>query len=252
MLNSNFIVKMLGITVHKMTTLDLTDFIVDAVSNEKSCIIANHNLHSIYIYHHDSKMQAFYGKANYIHIDGMPLVLYGRILGYSLKRENRMTSLDWLPPILSQAAKENWNVFYLGSKPGVAEQGAEILKFRFPKLQITTHHGYFNVNHDSIENQDVVKIINELRPQILLIGMGMPRQEHWIFDNCEQLQTNVIISIGAYIDYIAGVIPIPPRWMGRMGLEWLYRLASEPRRLWRRYLVDPWFLARFILKDIIT
>lgn len=172
----------------------------------------------------------------------MPLVFMGKLLGYPLRRENRMTHLDWVPPILAQAAQKGWRVFYLGTKPGIAEQGAQVWRSKIPKLEIATHHGYFDISHESFENKQVIAAINAYQPQILMVGMGMPRQEHWIVDNLQQLDVNVIINVGALIDLVAGVIPTPPRWIGRLGFEWLYRLVSNPRYLGRRYLLEPWFL----------
>jgi N-acetylglucosaminyldiphosphoundecaprenol N-acetyl-beta-D-mannosaminyltransferase len=82
--------------------------------------------------------------------------------------------------------------------------------------------------------------------------MGMPRQEHWIVDHLDKLSVNVILNGGAALDYFAGVIPTPPRWAGRLGLEWLFRLMAEPRRLWFRYLVEPWFIAYRLVIDMVS
>jgi N-acetylglucosaminyldiphosphoundecaprenol N-acetyl-beta-D-mannosaminyltransferase len=82
-----------------------------------------------------------------------------------------------------------------------------------------------------------------------MVGMGMPVQEHWILHNFFRLSPAVILAPGACFDYIAGVVPTPPRWMGQIGLEWLFRLASEPRRLWKRYLLEPWPVLGLVLKD---
>jgi N-acetylglucosaminyldiphosphoundecaprenol N-acetyl-beta-D-mannosaminyltransferase len=79
------------------------------------------------------------------------------------------------------------------------------------------------------------------------VGMGMPRQEHWIMDNLHRLHSMVVLPCGASIDYVCGEIPTPPRWAGRWGLEWLCRLLAEPRRLWKRYLIEPWFLGQLFL-----
>jgi N-acetylglucosaminyldiphosphoundecaprenol N-acetyl-beta-D-mannosaminyltransferase len=105
-----------------------------------------------------------------------------------------------------------------------------------------THHGFFDTTPGSMESVAVLEAIRAFRPHILLVCMGMPRQEYWIQDNWERIHANAVLPMGAALDYWAGVIPTPPRWMGRMGLEWLCRLLSEPRRLWRRYLVEPWAL----------
>jgi N-acetylglucosaminyldiphosphoundecaprenol N-acetyl-beta-D-mannosaminyltransferase len=78
----------------------------------------------------------------------------------------------------------------------------------------------------------------------------MPRQEHWIADNLDDLAANAILTAGAAMDYVAGVVPTPPRWMGSAGLEWIFRLFHEPRRLWRRYLVEPWFVLRLFAAEL--
>ena len=243
-------IHLLGITVNPLTIKDLHSLIAEAVTSSQKWIIANHNLHSIYLYHYNSKMRAFYAKANYIHVDGMAIVLLGKLLGLPLKREHRVTYADWTNPLMAEAAQKGWRVFYLGSKPGVAELGAELLQKRFPSLQIATTHGYFDIRQDSQENLAVLAMINAYQPHVLMMGMGMPRQEQWVLDNLEQLPTNAILNAGAAIDYVAGAVPTPPRWAGRLGLEWLFRLLTEPQRLWRRYLVEPWFILRLFLAEL--
>jgi len=150
---------------------------------------------------------------------------------------------------MAQAAQRGWRVFYLGSKPGVAERGAEILQQRFSGLQIATAHGYFDARPDSQENQAILAAINTYQPHVLMVGMSMPRQEHWVLDNLDRLRANAILPAGAAIDYVAGAVPTPPRWAGRWGLEWLFRLVAEPGRLWRRYFVEPWFVLMLVLSE---
>ncbi len=117
-------------------------------------------------------------------------------------------------------------------------------------MQIATAHGYFDVRSDSQENRAVLEMINAYQPHVLMMGMGMPRQEHWVLDNLEHISANAILTAGAAIDYVAGAVPTPPRWAGRLGLEWLFRLLAEPKRLWRRYLVEPWFILRLFLTEL--
>ncbi|MBW4508944.1 MAG: WecB/TagA/CpsF family glycosyltransferase [Scytonematopsis contorta HA4267-MV1] len=239
--------KFLGVQMDALSIPELNSLIAESIKQNHKWIIANHNLHSLYLYHNDPKMRAFYAKAEYTHIDSMPLVFIGKLLGFPLKREERVTYADWVWPLMAEAARKGWRIFYLGSKPGVAEQGATILRQKYPGLQIACAHGYIKNNQ---ENLDILNAINAYEPHILMVGMGMPRQEHWILDNLEQIQTNSILTSGACIDYVAGAVPTPPRWMGRVGLEWSYRLFSEPGRLWRRYLIEPWFLATLFLRDV--
>lgn len=230
----------LGCKVHAVTAEKLTELVEDAVRACEPCVIANHNLHSVYLYHHDSKVRELFAMSKWTHIDGMGVVMLGKMLGVPLERSQRITYVDWLPHLMERAADRNWRVLYLGSKPGVAEEGARILRKNYPGLQIETVHGYFDFN--GVESHGVLKEIRRFAPHILMVGMGMPRQEHWIIDHCGQVGNAVILPCGAAMDYIANELPTPPRWTGRVGLEWLYRLIAEPGRLWRRYLVEPWFL----------
>jgi N-acetylglucosaminyldiphosphoundecaprenol N-acetyl-beta-D-mannosaminyltransferase len=96
----------------------------------------------------------------------------------------------------------------------------------------------------------VLELIRQHNPDVLIVGMGMPRQERWLLANHDKLAAPVLLTSGAAIDYVAGEIPTPPRWLGPLGLEWLYRLASEPRRLWRRYLLEPWFAVALFVRDL--
>ena len=245
------IASFLGISVHALTMEDLHRTMSDVIANNDKAIIANHNMHSLYIYHRDAKMRAFYQCARYVHVDGMPLIFLGRLFGYPLNRSHRVTYVDWVRPLMKEAARHQWRVFFLGSKPGMAEKAARILSAEFPGLKMLTHHGYFDMNVDSPENQAVLRRMRDFQPHVLMVGMGMPRQEHWILENYEHLSANVVLPAGACMDYVAGVVPTPPRWMGQIGLEWLYRLFSEPKRLWKRHLVEPWFVLRILFKELI-
>jgi N-acetylglucosaminyldiphosphoundecaprenol N-acetyl-beta-D-mannosaminyltransferase len=250
-LAANRAVRILGVTVNPLTIKELNTLIHTAIEKQQCWIIAHHNLHSLYLYHHLPKMRQFYDVAEYSHCDGMSLVFLGKLLGLPLRREHRVTFVDWIDPLMAEAAQQGWRVFYLGSKPGIADKGSEILRLKFPQLQIQSAHGYFDFDLDSEENRLVREKINHYSPHILMVGMGMPTQEWWILDNYAHLQTNVILPSGACIDYVAGAIPTPPRWLGRIGLEWFYRLITEPRRLWRRYLVEPWFLLGLLVKYLL-
>ncbi len=239
-------IALLGVEVDPLPLRELSALVAQAIERGERWIVANHNLHSVYLFHRDPKMRSLYRQARLIHIDGMSLVWWGRILGYRLNRSHRVTYVNWVYPLMAQASQRGWRVFYLGGKPGVAERAAQILRGRLPGLQIRTHHGYFSKD----ENERVLSAINSYRPHILMVGMGMPRQERWVVDNLEYIQANAILTAGGCFDYVAGVIPTPPRWMGRLSLEWLFRLGSEPRRLWRRYLIEPWFLVLPAARDV--
>jgi N-acetylglucosaminyldiphosphoundecaprenol N-acetyl-beta-D-mannosaminyltransferase len=231
---------LLGIPIHALSERELVDCVSKAIAGRTRYIIGNHNLHSLYMWFHEPRMREFYALADYTHIDGMLLVLLGRLLGLPLMRKHRTTYVDFLPLLAAEAANREWRIFYLGSKPGVAEKALGILRNHYPGLQILSHHGHFDARTDSPENQAVLAKIKAYSPDVLMVGMGMPRQEVWILENRNEIEARAVFCSGAAMDYVAGEISTPPRWMGRLGFEWLYRLVSEPNRLWRRYLVEPW------------
>ena len=121
---------------------------------------------------------------------------------------------------------------------------------RYPGLRIAgTYHGYFDKTPGSPENEAVLQRINAARPNILILGFGMPLQERWLLENWERVDANLALTGGAVFDYLSGELRRPPRWMTEHGLEWLGRMLIEPRRLWRRYVVgNPLFLWRVLLQ----
>jgi len=239
-----------GTYVHALNVDELTDVVAHTVQQSAKRVFGNHNLHSLYLYFTDGRMKEFYRfVADYVHVDGMSLVVLGRLCGVPIRREHRVTYVDWIDLLMRRAHRDGWRVFYVGSKPGVAERGAAILRCRFPGLAIETMHGYFEPKAGTADTGEVLTRIRRYRPNLLLVGMGMPRQEHWVLDNLDQIDANAILMSGAAMDYIAGAVRTPPRWAGRCGLEWFFRLCHEPKRLWRRYLLEPWVVGWMMLRS---
>lgn len=243
-------VAFLGLTLQPKSMPEMNELVEQGIRERQKWIIANHNLHSVYLLHRHPKLREFYSHAHWTYVDGMPLVALGRLYGYPLQREQRVTNVDWTGPLMELAASRGWRVFNLGSSKQVAEQGAARLRKLYPGLQIEVSDGFFDARRGSAENEALVKRINAYRPDLLMVGMGMPRQEYWTHENFSQLDAHVILSsTGAALEYIAGAAPTPPRWAGRIGLEWMFRLAHEPRRLFSRYLIEPWYILLLLLMD---
>jgi len=230
----------LGVRVGAYTIADLNAAIADAVARGSRIVIANHNVRSVGLARRDAGMRAFYERADVVHVDGMPLIPLGRLLGAPLAREHRVTYVDWVPALIAEAARRGWRVFGVGGRPGVGERAVARLKALHPTLVMETAHGYFDQRPGSAEGEAVLAAIAAFRPAVLLVGLGMPRQERWVHENRASIVANATLMAGAALDYVAGVVPTPPRWAGRWSLEWAFRLAAEPRRLGRRYLVEPW------------
>ena len=232
----------LGISFHCLTPAELERILARAIDHQQRTIVAHHNLHSAFLCRRDAGLRRFHTRADFAHVDGMALVFSARLVGLPIRRAHRVTYADWIWPLAGEAARRGWRIFHIGGAPGVADRAAQVLRERHPGLRMETLHGYFDARTDSSENRRVLAQIAEYRPDILMVGMGMPRQERWILDNLDDLRAAVILPCGACMDYVAGVVPTPPRWAGRIGLEWLFRLAREPTRLAKRYLVEPLFL----------
>lgn len=242
--------KLLDVNIDVLTIEVLNCEIKNIIESQGKEIIANHNLHSIYLLKNNPDLEEFWEKAYLTHVDGMPLIWWGNILGYSIKRKHRITYLDWIYPLFDTINENKWSVFYLGGKPGIADTAVDTLKSSFQSISFETQNGFFNVNPGSIDNKKIVNKINSFSPNVLMVGMGMPRQERWILQNFENLDANVILNCGACFDYIAGEQKTPPRVYGRLGLEWLYRFINDPKRLFERYFVEPFGLLPLFLNDL--
>jgi N-acetylglucosaminyldiphosphoundecaprenol N-acetyl-beta-D-mannosaminyltransferase len=243
-------ITFLGVTLQPRSLEEMNVLVEQGIRDHEKWIIANHNLHSLYLFHRQAKLRDFYARVQCTHIDGMPLVALGRLYGYPLLREQRVTFVDWTYPLMELAASKGWRVFHVGSSSSSAEKGAARLRKLYPALQIEVSEGYFDARYGSSENEALVQRINGYRPDLLMVGMGMPRQELWTHENFSRLRAYVILSSsGAAFDYVAGAVPTPPRWSGRLGLEWAFRLANDPIRLFTRYLIEPWYILLLLMLD---
>ena len=169
--------------------------------------------------------------------DGMPIVIAARSRGYPLRARADGPGL-----MLKALTRENcqaWRHYFYGGKPEVLSA----LRQRYPKAQIAGVYAPPFCPLTAEEDVRVVEEINSSRADVLWVGLGCPKQELWMFEHANRLQVPVMLGVGQAFDILAGVKKRAPHWMCALGLEWLYRLISEPRRLWKRYLLNnPWFV----------
>ena len=239
-------IRLLGAAVDVTTPAAVLAFIADRADRGGRALVANHNLHSLYLLRQDPGLAAFFDQADLVEIDSTPLIWWGRAMGLPVSRANRCTYLDWRDDFWRMAAERNWRVFYLGGAPGVADQAARRLTARWAGVTIATRNGFFA----PADEAQVAAQINAFAPHVLFVGMGMPIQERWIARNLQALIACVILPVGAAFDYEAGAQTAAPRILGALGLEWLFRLVGQPRRLFTRYLVEPWSLIPAALADV--
>lgn len=177
---------------------------------------------------------------------GMPLVWGARLLGTHL--EERVAGGDMVPALAEFCAHKGYSMFFLGAAPGVAARAAEILKDKHPGLNIV---GVISPPQSSVLEMDpsIIDEIKNANPDILLVAFGNPKQEKWIGMYKRQLSVPVMIGVGGTFDFVAGETKRAPVWLQNIGFEWLFRLAQEPRRLWKRYVVDLVSFGSFFLRQ---
>jgi N-acetylglucosaminyldiphosphoundecaprenol N-acetyl-beta-D-mannosaminyltransferase len=166
--------------------------------------------------------------------DGMPMVWSAHWAG--AKEVQRVYGPDLMLALCERAADRGWKLYFYGGKEGVPELLETRLTQRFPGLEVVgTYSPPFRDLTDD-EEEEIARRINDSAPDLVFVGLSTPKQERWASRNLDRLGANAVLAVGAAFDFHAGLVPQAPPWMQRSGLEWLYRLLREPRRLWRRYL----------------
>jgi N-acetylglucosaminyldiphosphoundecaprenol N-acetyl-beta-D-mannosaminyltransferase len=226
-------VNILGVWIHNVTRDEMLNYTAQMIALHEPHLISTPNIDYIVKAQSDSKLRAILNSTDLTVPDGMGIIYASRFLHTPLKMNvgGRRT----VPEMCRLAAQRGFRVYFLGSKPGVAERAVERLKGGIPGLPISgIQHGYFT---EQEENQ-VITAIRHSRSDILILALGTPKQEKWMARHKNDLGVSVTIGVGSTLDRISGDVSAPPKWMTDVGLEWLYRVAQEPRRLGKRYLVD--------------
>lgn len=230
------------IFVDRLTFAGALDAIDALVASGRGGAVFTPNVDHVVLADTDERLRSAYAAASLSLADGMPLIWSSKLLGRPLPE--KVSGSDLVRPLLERAADRGWRVFLLGGLPGAAETAARNMQVEFPALNVVdTDAPMIDLGRPPSERQGIVERIRAARPDIVLVGLGAPKQELWIHENQAALAPAVLFGIGASIDFLAGAVPRAPRWMSEAGLEWFYRLAKEPKRMWRRYLVrGPRFL----------
>ena len=227
--------SVLGTRVNAVQIPDVIAQMREWIARRDACrYIAVTGMHGVTEAKHDPQLRAALASASLVVPDGMPLVWLGRRHGFALPR--RVYGPELMLRFWQQTCSP-YRHFLYGGAPGVADALAYKFQCLFPDHQIV---GAFSPPYrhlTSDEDQEICSVINDSKPDIVWIGLGTPKQERWMRDHQDRLTAPVLVGVGAAFDFHAGRIRSAPPWMGEHGLEWLFRLIQEPRRLWRRYLL---------------
>jgi exopolysaccharide biosynthesis WecB/TagA/CpsF family protein len=234
------------LNINKITAQGVLQKIEEFIASRQPHQIAYLNAHCVNRTFRDDRYRKIIMNSDIVYADGMALVWVSHLTNDPLPE--RVNAGDFLPDLCKLCEEKQYKLYFLGCEPGVAEAAAEQLLNKFPKLKIVgTQHGYFT----EAEEQSIISEINNTKPDILLVGFGVPQQEKWLAKNLQKLQVPVAWGVGALLEYYALKTPRAPRWMRQSGLEWLFRLYLEPRRMWKRYLVGNMVFVMHVLALVL-
>lgn len=239
-------IKLFGLHFDSVTLDQAASDVIEAARYRCKGLIVTPNVDHVVQMDSDKEMRDVYEKAMSRYVDGMPLVwlswlIYGRRKGLP----ERITGNDLVPAVVKLAADYGMSIYVLGGNPGVAEKTASRWVEKYNGLKVAgTYCPPFGFEKNPEETEKIISDINDRDVDILFVGVGAPKQEKWSSTNLSRLNVGPVLCIGAALNFEAGIQKRAPDFMQRMGLEWLWRLTQEPRRLWRRYLLRD---SRFII-----
>lgn len=242
-------VNLFGIDIHNMTMNEAIQKIDEMIRKNEKGYIVTPNVDHVVKLQKDDEFRKVYGSASLVLTDGMPIVWGARLAGKRIVE--RVSGSDLMPGVCKYAWENGKSIFILGAGPGVALKAAESLKKRYDGIKIDTYSPSYGFENNKEENEHILHMINEAKPDILFVGVGAPKQEKWLYNNLDKLEVKVGLGIGASIDFIAGNIRRAPKWMQKSGLEWFYRFVSEPGRLFRRYFIEDMAFIPMVMKEIL-
>lgn len=230
-------VELFGVPFHRVTFSQVRDCVDRRVRDGKPGFIVTPNIDHVCQFQDNEAFRVAYGKAFLSLVDSMPLVWMSRLLGQPLPE--KLSGSDLVPLLCRSAAESGHSVFLFGAAEGVADEAAKRLQRANPQLRVAgTYSPPLRFEEDPRENEKALDAVRQAAPDLLFVALGSPRQELWLAGHYEDLRVPVSIGVGAGLDFAAGRTRRAPLWMRRAALEWFWRLMMEPRRLWRRYLIE--------------
>ena len=212
-------------------------------SGEGGAIFTPNVDHVVMADQHEGLRKA-YRRASLSFADGMPLVWTSRLLGKRIPE--KLSGSDMLLPIMQLAVENDWGVYLLGGMPGIpgaAELASERLRTEFGVRIVGVDPAFVSMDGKSPGDAEVVARVKAAKPDVVFVALGAPKQEMWIARSLDEIKPAVAIGCGASLDFLSGKLQRAPQWMSNTGFEWAYRLAQDPKRLWKRYLIrGPRFL----------
>ena len=236
------------IDVDDLTMSEALDAVEALVRAGQGGTVLTPNADHVVLARHDTRLREAYSDASLSLADGMPILWASRLLGHRLRA--KVSGSDLILPLMKRAVELDLRVYLLGGAEGVADRAAAALRKAVPGLRIVgTSAPRIDVDEGPVDPK-ILAPVRDALPDLVLVALGCPKQEIFMHMVAGSLRPAVLLGIGAGLDFWAGTARRAPSWMSAAGLEWLYRLAREPARLWRRYLVRDPELAWIVLQDL--
>ena len=243
--------ELLGFAANPGTLEGYLAFLAAHVRAGTACTVLYHNLHSLYSYFTDPALRGDYAGATVL-VDGMPVIWLMRACALPVTPAHRLTYVDFILPMMRLARDNDWPVYHVGQDETTQRRALDIIRREVTGIRIDGHSGYFDQRPHSAESRAVIEAMNRHGSRLVLVGFGAPRQEAWIAAHRDAIEAPAVLACGACMEYVAGKVATPPRWMGRFGLEWAYRLLGDPRRFAFRYGVEPLLLAGLLARNALA
>lgn len=237
-------IEIFGISIDNLTVEETLEKIEGFIRSGRVHQHVVVNVDKIVKAQRDAKLREIIRSCDLINVDGQPVVWMSRWLGQPLKE--RVNGTDLMMALIERSAKKGYRLFFLGAREEVVSKLAQTLQSRHPQLRVAGwHDGYWSAE----EEPAVVEQIRRSRADILFVAISSPKKEIFLGRWKEELGVPFMMGVGGSFDVAAGHVKRAPRWMQKMGLEWLYRLIQEPARMWRRYLVDDMAIVPLFWKE---
>ncbi|MDD4909381.1 MAG: WecB/TagA/CpsF family glycosyltransferase [Candidatus Omnitrophica bacterium] len=237
------IIDFLGLRISAVTREQIVGDILESALKGRRRLITYINAHCVNLSFEDSEYRQILNRADLVYADGKSIVRASRLLNNPLPE--RVNILDFFDRLAVQLKEKNVKIYLLGAESGVVRKAAERLSGEPFGLRISGfHHGFFTPSEEGA----IIDEINRIRPDMLMVGMGVPRQEKWLRRHLQEMDVNLCWAVGSAFEWLSGYRKRAPEWMLKHGLEWFYRLCLEPKRLWRRYLIGNFIFIYYVLK----
>lgn len=233
--------------IDNLTMQEALHVIDELIKKNINAYVVTPNVDHIVKLETDKELQDVYRNASLILTDGKPLLWIAKWYGTPIKE--KISGSDLFPLLCKMAAEKGYTMFFLGAAEGVAAKAAENLMKRYRGLQVVgTYSPQYGFEKNQIEMEKIKIMIRIAHPDILIVGLGCPKQEKFMYYHCKELEVPISFGLGASFDFEAGNIKRAPQWMSNHGLEWLFRITQDPKRMARRYLVDDRKILKLAIK----